>query len=161
MAINSDRELIVSGHRDGTVRRWRVRTGEPVSEPLWGHYDCISGVAVSEDGNRIVSCSKDGDVGLWDALSGEAFRTPLRGNGGWVNCITLSRDAKLVMSGSMDGNVRHWDVSTERNGSEHQRLLKSLYKNSADPFPRSIFSLIVCGNGKIVVSGSKDGGVQR
>ena len=161
MSISSDGELLVSGCKDGTVWCWGARTGEAVGEPLRGHNGSVTRVSVSKDGNCIVSCSLDGDVRLWDTLSGEAIGIPLRGYGGEVTCIAISRDGKLVMSGSMDGNIRHWDVAAERNGSENHRLLTSLDENGFELFPRSIATLSVCWNGKIAVSGSKDGIVQR
>ena len=161
LAIGSDGELLVSGHENGTVRRWRARTGEAFGQPHRGHNFWINYVAVSEDGNRIVSCSGDGDVRLWDALSGDAIGIPLRGHRRSVTCAAISRDGKLVLSGSMDRTVRQWDVSAERNVIEQQLLLTSLDEKRSYSIPRSIVSLSVCANGKLVVSGSEDSTVQR
>ena len=73
LAVSFDRELLVSGSFDRTVRRWRPSTGEAVGELLRGHNDWINYVAVSEHSNRIVSRSDDCNVRLWDILSGEAI----------------------------------------------------------------------------------------
>ena len=161
LAISSDGELIVSGHEDGTIRRWIARTGEAVGEPLLGHNGWISDVAVSEDRNCIVSCSVDGDVRLWGTLSGGAIGIPLRGHGGSVSCVAISRNCKFVLSGCLHGTVRQWDVSAERNVTEQHLLLTSPDELHSNPIREVITSLSVCANGKLAVSGSADGTVQR
>ena len=39
VAISDDEKLIVSGHFDGTIRRWHTDTGEPVGELMSNHID--------------------------------------------------------------------------------------------------------------------------
>ena len=161
LALSSDGELLVSGHKDGTVRRWGAGTGEPVGEPFRGHNDWIYYVAVSEDGNRIVSCSYDYNVCLWDNLSGEVIAILLRRHESLFTCVALSRDGKLLLSGSQDHTVRLWDVSAERNVAEELSLSTVPFAVRSYPYSMGIASLSVCAKGKLVVSGSEDGTVQR
>ena len=160
MAISSDGELLVTGRKDGTVQRWEETTGEAVGEPLRGHNLWIDDAMVSEDEKRIVLCGDD-DVRLWEAVSGEAIGIPLRGHIGYVYCVAISRDRKLVLSGSSDGTVRLWDVSAERNVTEQHLFSTVTDEARSYPGDRRIRSVSVCANGKLAVSGSGDGTVQR
>ena len=76
MAINSNRELIVSGSSDETKRCWRASTGEAVDEPLCCHDYYIGNVAISEDDKCIASGSGNGEIRAWNGLSGVAIGPP-------------------------------------------------------------------------------------
>ena len=75
MAIGraGDRDIIVSGSADGTVRVWDAVTGDPVGAPLAGHDGAVYAVAIGRAGDRdvIVSGSDDGTVRVWDAVTGD------------------------------------------------------------------------------------------
>ena len=161
LKVISDGELLVSSHGDRTARRWRACTGEAVGEPLRGHNGWVRDLAVSEDCNRIVSYSNDCDVRPWDALSGQAIGMPLRGHRSFVTCVAISRDGKIVLSGYYDYTVRQRDVSEEVNVTEQHLLSTVPYELLSYPCRRPISSLNVCGNGKLAVSGSAVGTVQR
>ena len=71
-----DRDVIVSGGDDGTVRVWDAVTGQPAVPPLTGHTGGVYAVAVGRAGDRdvIVSGGHDGTVRVWDAVTGRARR---------------------------------------------------------------------------------------
>ena len=66
-----DREIIVSGSKDHTVRVWDAVTGQPSGEPLIGHTNAVNAVAMGRAGDReiIVSGSDDETVRVWDAAT--------------------------------------------------------------------------------------------
>ena len=68
-----DRDVIVSGGGDGTVRVWDAVTGQPAGPPLTGHTGSVCAVAVGRAGDRdvIVSGGDDGTVRVWDAATGQ------------------------------------------------------------------------------------------
>ena len=59
-----DRDVIVSGSADGTVRVWDAVTGDLVGAPLAGHDGWVCAVAIGRAGDRdvIVSGSVDRTV---------------------------------------------------------------------------------------------------
>ena len=59
-----DRDIIVSGSGDGTVRVWDAVTGAPVGGPLAGHDGPVTSVAIGRAGDCdvIVSGSDDWTV---------------------------------------------------------------------------------------------------
>ena len=81
-----DREVIVSGGNDQTVRIWDAVTGQPAGPPLIGHTSWVLAVAVGRAGDRevIVSGGYDQTVRIWDAVTGQPASPPLTGHTGAV-----------------------------------------------------------------------------
>ena len=111
----ADRDVIVSGGADGTVRRWDAATGEAVGAPLAGHAGVVTSVALGRMADRdvIVSGGADRTVRRWDAATGEAIGAPLAGHTDWVTSVALGRmaDRDVIVSGGVR-TVRRWDAAT-------------------------------------------------
>ena len=56
-----ERDIIVSGGRDGTVQVWDAVTGEPAGGPLAGHDGGVRAVAVGRAGDRDIIVSGGDD----------------------------------------------------------------------------------------------------
>ncbi|MCX5097827.1 hypothetical protein OOK36_56370 [Streptomyces sp. NBC_00365] len=65
-----DRDIVVSGSMDRTVRIWDVITGQPIGDSLV-HTDVVTSVSVGRAGGQdiVVSGSNDGTVRIWDTRS--------------------------------------------------------------------------------------------
>ena len=104
--------LAVSGGDDGTVRVWDLAAGQPLGEPLTGHYSLVYEVAVGElDGRPIaVSGGDDGTVRMWDLAAGQQLGQPLTGHDGVVRALAVGElDGRpIAVSGGDDGTVRRW-----------------------------------------------------
>ncbi len=109
-----DRDIIVSGSADSTVRIWDAVSGAPVGAPLAGHDGPVYAVAVGRAGDRdiIVSGSDDSTVRIWDAVSGAPVGAPLVGHRRSVTSVAVGRagDRDIIVSGSADETVRIWDA---------------------------------------------------
>src|SRR5574342_410006 len=55
-----DRDVIISGGGDATVRIWDAETGPPVGDPLTGHTGRVWAVAIGRVGDRDVIISGGG-----------------------------------------------------------------------------------------------------
>ncbi|MGY8704596.1 WD40 repeat domain-containing protein [Bradyrhizobium sp. 18BD] len=114
--MGEERELVVSGNDDGTLRFWDGRTGTPLGQPLRGHTDRIKAVAFGlVDGRPIVvSGGSDETLRLWDARSGTPIGEPLRGHRGSVFTVAFATvgSSPVIASGSYDETIRLWDART-------------------------------------------------
>ncbi|MFO0655154.1 MAG: hypothetical protein U0787_08755 [Polyangia bacterium] len=75
-----DGEHVLSSSEDKTLRLWDLATGKTQGEPLRGHVDRITGIAVSRDGLRAVSASEDQTLRLWDLTTLQSIGPGLRGH---------------------------------------------------------------------------------
>jgi WD40 repeat protein len=109
-----ERQVIVSGGTDGTVRIWDADTGQPIHE-LTGHTSAVTAVALGRVGSRemIVSGSDDGTVRIWDASVGQQIHE-LTGHTMFGTTAALGRilGRDVIVSGSPAGAVRFWDAGT-------------------------------------------------
>ncbi|NVB40592.1 hypothetical protein G6O69_22320 [Pseudenhygromyxa sp. WMMC2535] len=110
---------LASAGADGTVRLWKVETGEAVGEPLRGHQGRVWAVCAVGEG-KLASAGEDGTVRLWKVETGEAVGEPLRGHKGAVLVVCAVGEGKLASAGS-DGTVRLWKVETSEAVGEPLR----------------------------------------
>ncbi|GAA1277191.1 hypothetical protein GCM10009677_33930 [Sphaerisporangium rubeum] len=73
--FTADGTLLVTGHRDGTIRLWDPRTGDQVGAPMAGHSGQVLAVAPSPDGRLLVSSGDDAVLRFWDPA---LHRDPVR-----------------------------------------------------------------------------------
>ena len=150
-----DREVIVSGSDDGTMRVWDAVTGAPAGEPQAGHDGPVRAVAIGRAGDRevILSGSDDGTVRVWDAVTGAPAGEPLTGHHNWVSAVAIGRagDRDIIVSGSDDKTVRVWDAVTGAPVGEP--LTGHAFLVSAVAIGRA-------GDRDILISGSADGTVR-
>ena len=113
-----DRDIIVSGEDDFTVRIWDASTGRPHLRPLTGHNGPVGAVVIGRIGDRhvIVSGGEDFTVRIWDAIAGRPLLYPLTGHTDEVYTVAIGRigDRDVIVSGGGDGTVRIWDATTGR-----------------------------------------------
>ncbi|MEU8186114.1 hypothetical protein, partial [Micromonospora carbonacea] len=85
-----DRDVIVSGGRDKTVRVWDQH-GNPIGSPLLGHTDSVSAVAVGRLGDRdVIVSGGDATVRVWDQ-HGNPIGSPLLGHTDSVSAVAVGR----------------------------------------------------------------------
>ncbi|XP_057435453.1 autophagy-related protein 16-like isoform X2 [Lotus japonicus] len=114
LCFSMDGQTIFSGHVDGNLRLWDIKTGKLLSQ-VGAHSLAITSVSLSRNGNVVLTSGRDNLHNLFDVRSLEVSGT-LRGTGNRVasnwsrSCI--SPDDKHVSSGSSDGSVYVWSTST-------------------------------------------------
>jgi F-box and WD-40 domain protein CDC4 len=107
-AIAAHGNTLASGSYDGTVRVWRISTGEQ-RYVLTGHAQKVYSVALDPARNRCVSGSMDSNVKIWDLDTGACLHT-LEGHSLLVGLLDV-RDDRLV-SAAADSTLRVWDPLT-------------------------------------------------
>ena len=70
VALHPTEPVVVSGHDDGTVRRWDRSSGEQLGPPIRAHDGGVHAVTFDPQGAMIVSGGADGTVRRWEAATG-------------------------------------------------------------------------------------------
>lgn len=153
LAFTPDRNQLVSGGVDGTVRLWGFSSQVPREQTLTQvNRGEVHAVAVAPDGLIFASGSGtlDGLICLWTLAKGQgALRTVLPGHKAPVAGLAFSADSRLLASTACDRTVRVWDLV----GSEPKE--RSNLKAPAEVAQ----GVAVSPDGKAVALGCQDGSV--
>lgn len=111
VALTMNGEILCSGHMDGNLRLWDIRTGKQSSEVV-AHNQGITSVSVSKNGHTMLTSGRDNVHNLIDVRTLEvqaSFRAPgLLVATNWSRSC-LSPDEKYVAAGGTDGSVVVWN----------------------------------------------------
>ena len=110
VAVNSRRQLLVSGGLDDMIKIWNLQTGN-LLRTVPGHLKAVNSVAISSDGQILVSSSDDTTVKVWSMHTGDLLHK-LSGHLRDVNAVAISPDGQILASGSEDRTVRLWKLGT-------------------------------------------------
>ena len=97
--------------KNGTVRIWKVETGELV-RTMPDQHSWVAALVSLSGGLLAVGCGETNDVHLWNVETGQLVRT-LVGHKSNVNTL-LVLPGDILASGSNDGTVRLWEPETGR-----------------------------------------------
>ncbi|KAG0367546.1 general transcription repressor [Gamsiella multidivaricata] len=160
--FSRDGRIIVSGSGDQTARIWDMETGKCLYVLTVGDVDTkdagVTSVAISPDGRLVAAGSLDRMVRVWDTHTGQLLEK-LEGHKDSVYSVAFAPDGKTLVSGSLDRTLKAWDLNfTGRGGQNGPRgsTCKATFNGHKD----FVLSVAVSPDGKWVVSGSKDRGVQ-
>jgi WD40 repeat protein len=109
LAYRPGGHIILTGQRNGTLRRWDSATGKPVGSAMVGHSKTVRSVAYAPDGHTVASVGDDGTMRLWNADTGTAL-TPNPVHVGQQTSVTFSPHGK-IFTGGLDDRVYEWDTS--------------------------------------------------
>ncbi len=110
LAISPDGETLASGSFDGTIKLWRLSSGELI-DTLSEHSKGVFCVALSNDGQTLASGSWDETIKVWQPKTQHAIRT-LSGHCGSVRAIAISPDNQTLFSASTDATIKLWHIKT-------------------------------------------------
>ena len=126
VAFSPDGSLLAGGTKDGKIRLWDGKSGEPKHQPMWQEGVVVS-VEFSRDGMALASASGN-QAQIWDATTIKKQHT-LIGHILEVTCISFSPDGHVLVTGSKDCTVRVWNAKTGdqmRMLHAHTRLVSGL-----------------------------------
>ncbi|EMR09944.1 hypothetical protein PNEG_01702 [Pneumocystis murina B123] len=120
--IQFDRNFIVSGSKDKTIRIWDMQKGI-CRKILRGHQGSVLALQFDVNMNLLVSGSSDRFVIIWNLSSGK-IRSIYKGHTGSV--LGLCFDAKHIVTCSKDLTVRIWShvYHEVRDKRHHLRILR-------------------------------------
>lgn len=147
ISFSMDGQTICSGHVDGNLRLWDIKTGKLLSE-VAAHSLAITSLCLSRNGNTILTSGRDNVHNLFDMRTFEVCAT-FRANGNRVasnwSRSCLSSDDNYAAAGSADGSVHIWSIS-------NAQIVSTLKEHSTSVLSCSWSSL-----GKPLASSDKNG----
>ncbi|KAF2151133.1 WD40 repeat-like protein [Myriangium duriaei CBS 260.36] len=163
---SSDGRYIASGSGDRTVRLWDIQNNQCMLS--LSIEDGVTTVAISPDNRFLAAGSLDKSVRVWDIQTGNLLERleEAGGNPGHkdsVYSVAFAPQSRELVSGSLDRTIRMWELQPHYSGM----------RNGADQVPKGgkcirtfeghkdfVLSVALTPDGRWVLSGSKDRGVQ-
>ncbi|GAA6002737.1 hypothetical protein JCM10207_007651 [Rhodosporidiobolus poonsookiae] len=106
--VQFDKNKVVSGSRDKTIRIWDLASGS-VTRTLTGHVGSV--LCLQYDDRILVSGSSDARILVWDMTSGE-YELKMTLVGHAMGVLDLCFDDQWIVSCSKDTTTRVWHRST-------------------------------------------------
>ncbi|KAI8983592.1 WD40-repeat-containing domain protein [Pilobolus umbonatus] len=163
--FSRDGRMIASGSGDCTARIWNMADGACLHVLRINDHDQkdpgVTSVAFSPDGRIIAAASLDKMVRIWDTQTGVLFER-LEGHKDSVYSVAFMPDGKMLVSGSLDKTLKLWQLGTNEGrglGIDRDRS-KGPCKMTFTGHKDFVLSVGCTPDGRWVVSGSKDRGVQ-
>jgi WD40 repeat protein len=153
VARGPDRDIVVTGGFDGTVRSWNVADADLFTDPDDAHDGELTGLALlpdAGDDSVVISGGIDGTVRRYRVADGKPAADPIAAHEHGVRavCAGTVDGAATVVSGGLDGTVRVWAAQTGRPVGDpvqaHQQVVRAL-------------ALAEAGGRPVLVSGGDDG----
>ncbi|WP_433323101.1 protein kinase domain-containing protein [Spirillospora sp. CA-294931] len=107
LALSRHGDVLLSGHPDGTLRTWDVRTGATL-HTMTGHGASVRAVAISADGTSGVALGEDGTARFLDLASGAVRAVAGQDVDAW--CAAIAGDGRFAVTDGGDDQVRLWDA---------------------------------------------------
>ena len=137
LTVSRDNEMLSSASIAGTIKVWRLSSGECLRKFIRAHGSAAADVtssssstgggggavtclAFSKDSSQLLSGGQDGTLKVHGLRSGKLLKE-LRGHSSSVSSCMWLPDSLHVISSSLDGTVRVWDTSL----SECTRILRA------------------------------------
>ncbi|WP_425400435.1 protein kinase domain-containing protein [Aeoliella sp.] len=95
LQFDSTGTLLVTGHRDGTIRLWDFET-RSLRKTLIGHKGRVSRLAISPDGRTLVSTGHDSTLRLWSLEDQCAYGVLEGPHRGWTMGVDFSKDGRRL-----------------------------------------------------------------
>ena len=112
--FSADGKTLISGSRDGTLRKWDLRTGEnikPFGQTEYGKFNLLRFLP---DNTTLVRATQDNAIHLLDIKTGKTLLT-LTGYGGSISSVALSPDGTTLATVNDKRKIELWDMQARRN----------------------------------------------
>ena len=118
-AVDSDRDIAITGARDTRVLVWKLSTRQQFAS-LRGHTGSVTGLLILPSAaNARLGCSTEDTIGVsastdcclkvWNLSQGELVKSIYTYNG--IKCLAYSEELDLIVTGTESGKLELFDVA--------------------------------------------------
>jgi len=118
-AVDSDRDIAITGARDTRVLVWKLSTRQQFAS-LRGHTGSVTGLLIlPSPANARLGCSTEDTIGVsastdcclkvWNLSQGELVKSIYTYNG--IKCLAYSEELDLIVTGTESGKLELFDVA--------------------------------------------------
>jgi WD40 repeat protein len=147
LGFSHDRNVIILGYADGTIKRWRLnntlQNTVDITE-LGRHDKLVTSISVSSD-NIIASVSEDKTIKLWN-LDGKQIDS--FSGGDVFSAVSFSRDGQQIVAGNVDKKIYIF----KRDGETFKPIKTAPFAGHEDTIRSVNFSL----DGRFILSTSSN-----
>lgn len=112
VAVFPDRQHMITGSKDKTLRLWDLKTGV-VLKKMVGHSNGVRALAVSLDGQLLASGDGSGEVITWDRESlAWVTQASIKAHSSLIYTLNFSPDGTVLATGSSDSTTKLWNTKT-------------------------------------------------
>lgn len=160
----ADGNLLASGSGDKTVRLWSLAAEKETCKFVIE--DGVTTVALSRDGRLVAAGSLDRSVRVWDTREALKLDLALDGAEGHqdsVYSVAFSPNGNELISGSLDRTIKMWSFTSPAQhhpGRGPQTRPTGKCIRTFEGHMDFVLSVALTPDGRWVMSGSKDRGVQ-
>ncbi len=147
VAYCRDADRILTGSRDGSIRRWNRHKPDKYLARWWPHQGHVRRMQVSPDGKWVLST--DRRLLIETSVETGEPRIDWQRHRGGVEAVVFLPDGKRAVSGSRDETLRVWDVPTGKT----LRVIEGASLGA--------YCLAASSDGLRVCAGCKDGVVRE
>ncbi len=118
MVFSADAQILASSGSDKTVQLWDLKRHRRIGEPLRGHRERVTQIALSPD-DRVLASSSSGKTSdentiiFWDVETRQRMGTPLAGQRA-VGALAFDADGQVLAAAHDDGTIALIDVATRQ-----------------------------------------------
>ena len=149
--------VIISGSRDGTMRRWSTAPSTRISELTQRCEGQLEKIVLANDGRKAIASYRNGTLLQWDSKNGMTIEKTMKGRLDSVTGFAINEKCGWVLAiytpfrpGS-EIEVILWDMNT-------CEMVRKLIMDNRGTW---LTCAAVSSNGKMIVTGSREGTLQR
>lgn len=112
LAVSSDKKVLVSGHKDGTITFWDIASRQLVYPATKIHDGSVNCISFNKENSIVATGSDDGTIKLWDVNSHKLMISSINIHRGGVNDLALSSDGHIMAACFDRSTVVLFDTKT-------------------------------------------------
>ena len=148
LAFEPGAEHLVSGHLNGAVILWNVKSATPKLTMQHGT-DPVGALRFCSDGKSLITSSNQQLLKFWDLETGQCILSiPGEAEGNRTKAVAIGQDGKYVVTGSSEGTLYLWQIDPSGHHLERYPI---------EGHSVRVWSMALSADERTIASGDEEG----